>query len=142
MQTKRSNKRGFSLIETIVAIVIMSIAIPAMLWTVREAHIDRVNPTLASTARWLAIEKLEDVIADRHSTTRGYTYLIPGNYAAENPVAGFAGFSRTVSLNETLADLVTAGAGYMNVTVQLSWTDGEAQAQTLDISTVLTDYTP
>ena len=142
MLAKRSNKRAFSLIETIVAIVIMSIAVPGMLWTVREAHIDRVNPTLASTARWLAIEKLEDVIADRHSTTRGYTYLIPGNYPAENPVAGYAAFSRTVSLNETLADLVTAGAGYMNVTVQLSWTDGEAQAQTLDISTVLTDYTP
>ena len=142
MQTIRSNKRAFSLIETIVAIVIMSIAVPAMLWTVREAHINRVNPTLASTARWLAIEKLEDVIADRHSTTRGYTYLIPANYSAENPVAGFAGFSRSVSLNETIADLVTAGAGYMNVTVQLSWTDGEAQVQTLAISTVLTDYTP
>ena len=142
MQTIRSNKRAFSLIETIVAIVIMSIAVPAMLWTVREAHINRVNPTLASTARWLAIEKIEDVIADRHSTTRGYTYLIPANYSAENPVAGFAGFSRSVSLNETIADLVTAGAGYMNVTVQLSWTDGEAQVQTLAISTVLTDYTP
>ena len=138
----RSKKRAFSLIETIVAIVIMSVAVPSMLWTVREAHINRANPTLASTARWLAIEKLEDIIADRHSTTRGYTYLVTGNYPAENPVAGFAAFSRSVSLNETLADLTTAGAGYMNVTVQLSWTDGEGQAQTLDISTVLTDYTP
>lgn len=142
MSAVRSKKRAFSLIETIIAIVILSIAVPAMLWTVREAHIDRVNPTLASTARWLAIEKLEDVIADRHSTTRGYAYLLPANYTAENPVAGFAAFSRSVSLNETLADLVTAGAGYMNVTVQIGWTDGEAQAQTLDISTVLTDYTP
>lgn len=142
MQTIRSKKRAFSLIETIVAIVIMSIAVPSMLWTLREAHIDRVNPTLASTARWLAVEKLEDVIADRHSTTRGYVYLIPGNYPAENPVAGYAAFSRTVSFNETLADLVTAGTGYMNVTVQISWTDGEALAQSLDIVTVLTDYTP
>lgn len=142
MRATHSKKRAFSLIEAIVAIVIMSVAVPSMLWTVREAHIDRVNPTLASTARWLAIEKLEDVIADRHSTTRGYAYLIAANYLAENPVAGYANFSRTVSLNETLADLATAGAGYMNITVQISWTDGEGQAQALDISTVLTDYTP
>ncbi len=142
MALSRTQPRGFSLIETIVAIVILSVALPAMLWTVREAHVQRVNPMLLSTARWLAVEKLEDVIADRHSTTRGYAYLIAGNYPAENPVAGYVGFTRSVSFNETLADLVTAGSGYMNVTVQVGWTDGQGTAQTLPISTVLTEYTP
>ena len=142
MASSRTQPRGFSLIETIAAIVILSVALPPMLWTVREAHIQRVSPVLLSTARWLAVEKLEDVIADRHSTTRGYVYLIAGNYPAENPVAGYAGFTRTVSFNETLADLVTAGAGYMNVTVQVGYTDGQGTAQTLSISTVLTEYTP
>ena len=142
MASLRTQPRGFSLIETIAAIVILSVALPSMLWTVREAHIQRVSPVLLSTARWLAVEKLEDVIADRHSETRGYTYLITGNYPAENPVAGYAGFTRTVSFNETVADLVTAGAGYMNVTVQVGYTDGQGTAQTLSILTVLTDYTP
>ncbi len=142
MASSRTQPRGFSLIETIVAIVILSVALPAMLWTVREGHIQRVNPILLSTARWLAVEKLEDVIADRHSTTRGYAYLISGNYPAENPVAGYAGFTRTISFNETLADLATPGAGYMKINVQIGWTDGEGTARTLSISTIVTDYTP
>ncbi len=142
MASSRTQPRGFSLIETITAIVILSVALPGMLWTVREAHVQRVNPMLLSTARWLAVEKLEDVIADRHSTTRGFAYLVAGNYPAENPVAGYPAFTRSVSFNETLADLVTAGSGYMNVTVQVGWTDSEGTARTLSISTVLTEYTP
>lgn len=142
MASSRTQPRGFSLIETVVAIVILSVALPAMLWTVREAHVQRVNPMLLSTARWLVVEKLEDVIADRHSTTRGYAYLVAGNYPAENPVAGYPAFSRSVSFNETLADLVTSGAGYMNITVEIGWTDGLGTARTLSIATVLTEYTP
>ncbi len=142
MALSRTQPRGFSLIETIAAIVILSVALPAMLWTVAEAHVQRVNPMLLSTARWLAVEKLEDVIADRHSTTRGYVYLVTGNYPAENPVTGYLAFTRSVAFNETLADLVTAGSGYMNVTVQVGWTDGLGTAQTMSISTVLTEYTP
>ena len=107
MAPSRTQSRGFSLIETIAAIVILSVALPAMLWTVGEAHVQRVNPMLLSTARWLAVEKLEDVIADRHSTTRGYAYLVTGNYPAENPVAGYPAFTRSVSFNETLAEAGT-----------------------------------
>ncbi|MCZ6542471.1 MAG: type II secretion system protein, partial [Planctomycetota bacterium] len=72
MSTARTH--GFTLLETIAAVVILALAIPPMLWAVREAHIQRVNPMLASKARWLATEKLEDIIADRHSTTRGWAY--------------------------------------------------------------------
>lgn len=137
-----SHRPGFTLPETIAAVVILSIAVPTMLWSIREAHVQRVNPVLASRARWLAVEKLEDIIADRHSATRGYNYLIPGNYPAQPAVTGFTNFSRSVTLNETLADLATAGDGYMNVTVDVTWQDGQAESRTLSISTVLTEYTP
>jgi prepilin-type N-terminal cleavage/methylation domain-containing protein len=141
----RPRRRGFTLIETVAAIIILAVAIPPMLWTVREAHHQRANPMLASKARWLAVEKLEDIIADRHSTgARGYSWLITGNYPAETPVTGFTGFDRTVTFLETDATLVTPtpGGGYMNVTVTVSWTDANANAQSLAISTVLTDYSP
>lgn len=138
----RQARRGFTLVETIAAIVILAVAIPPMLWSIRAAHQQRVNPVLLSRARWLAAEKLEDVIADRHSTTRGYAWLSPSNYPAESPVSGFTGFDRSVSLVETTADLVTPGSGYMTVTVTVDWTDGAGDAQSLSISTVLTDYTP
>ncbi len=136
---------GFTLIETIAAITILAVAIPPMLWAVREAQIQRVNPMLASKARWLATEKLEDVIADRHSTgARGWGYLVPASpYAAENKgdIAGYEQFKRTVTISaETMADLVTAGVGYITVTVTVEWDNATGDAMSLGISTVLTNY--
>ena len=120
------------------AIVILSISVPAMLYTLRSAHVQRVSPMMASTARWLATEKLEDVIADAHSATRGYAYVLNTNYPAENPVASFAGYSRTVSVSETAADLVSPGFGYKRVTVTVSWTDATETSRSLAIATVIT----
>jgi prepilin-type N-terminal cleavage/methylation domain-containing protein len=134
--------RGFSLIEAIVAIVILSLSVPSMLWAVREMHNKRVDPIQASRARWLASEKLEDIIADRNSTTRGYPYLLSANYPAEPSVAGFPGFSRTVTLTETTADLSTPGTGYMRATVTVGYIGAGGAARTLSLSTVLTEYTP
>ena len=137
-----TRRGGFTLIETIAAIVILAIALPPMLFAIRDAHVQRVNPMLASQARWLATEKLEDILADRHSETRGYDFLTAGNYPAEPSVSGFPAFARSVSLTETGPDLVTPGQGYMTVTVQVSWVDATSTARTLSIATVITEYTP
>lgn len=137
--------RAFTLIECIVAIVILAVAVPAMVLAVREAHSRRAAPVLASRASWLAVEKLEDVIADRNSTTRGYTYLNATNYPAELAITDFPGFSRSVAFTETTANLATAGYGYMRVTVTVNWTDpgpSGGTSRSLRLSTVLTDYTP
>jgi prepilin-type N-terminal cleavage/methylation domain-containing protein len=134
--------RGFTLIETIAAVVVLAIAIPPMLFALRDAHVQRVNSVMASRARWLATERLEDVIADRHSSTRGYDHLVTANYPDEPAVSGFENFSRTVLFDETGPDLVTPGDGYMNVTVRVSWTDATATVRTLSVSTVLTEYAP
>ena len=130
--------------ETVAAIVILAIAVPPMVWALREGHTQRVNPVMASTARWLLTEKLEDIIADRHSTTRGWAYLIPGNYTAESPVTDFDGFDRSVTLTEYQADLTTTDSdgGYMVVDVVVDWTDATGTNRAVTISTVVTEYTP
>jgi prepilin-type N-terminal cleavage/methylation domain-containing protein len=138
----RWRERGFSLLEAIVAIVVLSLAVPAMVWALRMAHGARVDPVLASKARWLASEKLEDVIADRSSTTRGYTYVIAANYPAESPVPGFTGFTRSVAITETGPDLASAGTGYKRVVVTVGYTGAGGAARTLMLSTVVTEYTP
>ncbi len=141
-------RAGFTLIETIAAIVILAVAVPPMLWAVTESQRQRINPMMASRARWLAVERIEDVIADRHSTTgKGYNWVVNLNdYVDENPgdIAGNPGFKRTVVLTETGADLgpPVVGGGYLTVTVAVGWTDAKGITQTLDISTVLTDYSP
>ena len=98
---------------------------------------------LTNRARFLAQEKLEDIIADRHSTTRGYAYVVNANYAAEAAVSGFTNMSRSVSITESGANLVGgSGTGYKTVTVTIGFRDGRNTARTLALSTVVTDYTP
>ncbi len=140
----KAPRRAFTLIETVMAIIILAVGVPPMLWAVSQAQTDRANPVLFSRARWLAVEKLEDIVADRHSGTRGYSYLDTANYADENPgdIAGYLAYGRTVAFAEKEANLVTAGSGYMIVTVTVTWTDTSGDTQSLSISTVLTEYVP
>ncbi len=146
MRTAR--RKGFTLIETVSAIVILSVAVPPMLWAVTQAQRQRMNPIMASKARWLAVEKLEDIIADRHAIpARGWGHLIDANYPDENPGdigTGYEGFSRKVTpfVAETDADLSTPGVGYQVVTVTVGWTTSNGDNASLSISTVLTNYTP
>ena len=140
MKSHRLTQRGFTLVETVAAVIILAIAIPPMLWSIRQTQISRVNPMMVSKARWLATEKLEDIVADRHSSARGYGYVSGGNYPAENPVTGYAGFTRTVSITETAADLVTVGTGYKKVTVTVTWTDATGTSRSMPLSTIVTDY--
>ena len=144
MRTAR--RTGFTLIETVSAIVILSVAVPPMLWAVTQAQRQRMNPIMASRARWLAVEKLEDIIADRHAVVpRGYGWLDTSEYPAENPgdITDYPGFSRTVTIHpETEADLIAAGVGYKKVTVKVEWTTSNGENASLSILTVLTNYTP
>ena len=51
MVRRRQHPPGFTLIETIAAVVMLSIAVPPMMWAINEAHMQRVNPVLVSRAR-------------------------------------------------------------------------------------------
>ena len=128
--------------EAIVAIVVLSLAVPSMVWAIRMAHNGRVDPVQASRARWLASEKLEDVIADRNSTTRGYSYVVTANYPSEGSISGFPGFTRSVAITETGANLVSAGTGYKRVVVTVSYTGAAGTPRAMALSTVVTEYTP
>jgi hypothetical protein len=142
MPGRCGRRGGFTLIEGIAATVILATAVPPMLWAVRQASSARANSVLASRARWLAAEKLEDIIADRHSSTRGYTYLATANYPAESAVAGYPGYARSVAITESAADLVSAGTGYKRVSVSATYLDDARVSRTATLSTVLASYSP
>lgn len=131
---------GFTLVEAVAVIVVLSIAFPPMLVAIRQAHSARVVPARLAIARWLAAEKLEDIIADRNSATRGYSYVVASNYPAEASITGFTGFTRSVVITETGPDLTTAGAGYKKASVTVTYTDGAGATRSYLVSTVVTDY--
>ncbi len=133
---------AFTLIEAIAAIVILTVAIPPIVVGISDAHRRRSGPVLFERARWLAAERLEDVIADRHSSIRGYAYITNANYPAETSINGFTAFSRTTSITETGPTLVAAGTGYKTVTVTVTFPNPIAAPLSFAVSTVITDYTP
>jgi len=133
-------RRGFSLVEAIACVLVMSIAVPPMLLAIRDAQARRAGITQASRARWLATERLEDIIADRHSTTRGYTHIQSANYPDETDLPDSPGFARRVAIAETGSDLATPGQGYKRITVEIDWIVPLHGSSTLTLSTVVTDY--
>ena len=140
--TGHAGERGFTLVETIAALVILAIAVPPMMFALRQATVDRIDPIRFSQARWLATERLEDLIADRHSTTRGYDYLSESHYPFEPALTSNPAFARRVHITETGPDLRTPGDGYKTATVTLTWTDSKGRAQSLQVATVLTELQP
>lgn len=132
-------RRAFTLVEAIVAIVILGIALPPMLLALAQAHRDRISPAMASQARWIAIEKLEDVLADRSSPTRGWDFVDATNYPDESSVPGSPGYSRRVGIVETGPDLQTSGTGYKTVTVTVEWTHTDGQTHSVVFATVATE---
>lgn len=138
---RQSRLNAFTLIEAIIALTVLSLAVPGMFWAVRDAAQKRTDPVMISRARWLASEKLEDIIADRNSITRGYSYVLTSNYAAEPSVTSFPGFSRSVSITETASDLASAGTGYKTVAVTVSYPGSTGTTRSITISTVVTNYT-
>lgn len=139
---RRTAQNGFTLIEAIAAIVILAVAMPAILLGISDAQRRRADPVMDERARWLAAETLEDIIADRHSSTRGYTYVINANYPAETTISGFTGFARSVTISETGADLISAGTGYKSISVTVSYPGANGAPRSFSLSTVVTEYTP
>ena len=131
---------GFTLVEAVMALIMMALVITPIMMAAQRLSRDQVTPIQVSRARWLATEKLEEVIADRSSTTRGYAYVITGNYPTENPVATDPDFSRSVTITETGVDLQTSGTGYKTITVVISWTDVTGASRSLSMSTVVTSF--
>ncbi|MEL7474241.1 MAG: type II secretion system protein [Planctomycetota bacterium] len=137
-----SDRRAFSLVETLVALVILSIAAPPMLFAIAAAHDERAGPAMLAQARWLAIERLEESIRDANSATRGYDHVVNASYPDEPAVAGFPGFARTVRVNETAPDLASSGSGAKTITVTVSWSMRGGTPVSVSASAVVAEMIP
>src|SRR5579872_1592105 len=111
------SSKGFTLIEVILAIVILAIAIPALISSVSFMAARQVNTMGTTTAGDLAQEKLEEILGDRMNMNIGYgfNYIANASYTPESTaptaIAGFPNYSRSVNIIcVTAADLNTSVA--------------------------------
>ena len=120
-------------------ITVLSIATPAIMWSLARANENRTQPLMAGRARFLASERLEGMLADRFAASRGYAYISSANYPAESAVGGFPRFARSVSISETARNMTAAGTGSKTVTVSVVYPTSRGN-RTLSFSTIITEF--
>ena len=134
---------GFTLIETIITLVVLSIAAVGVLTVFTVGISGSADPLILSQATSLAQERVDTIMGDRLNPARGFNYILPGNYPAENPVTGFAAFNRSTNIFcVTAIDLNTntgappCASGYAHVTVTVT----HAVTGSVSLITVVTNY--
>lgn len=115
-------RRGMTLIETVMLITVMGVALPPMLGTMIEVTRKSMVPECRVIATNLIRDKMEELVHLRHD--KGYTDsgLATGT-VTENPVSGFAGYTRTVTVSEA--------SERKTVSVTVNWSGGSLNATTI-----------
>lgn len=112
---------GFTLLELIAAVALLGIAVPPILAFLAQSGVKGVFPERQTAAYFLAVEKLEELIADRHSPNLGYAHLTTANHPAETLPGGF---TRTVAFLEVASSNLSSahtGSGCLRITVTVSY---------------------
>ena len=131
--------KGFTLIEAILTVVLLSFGLVGGLTLFKNATDNSLVKDYQVVASQLASEKLESILLDKK--TLGYNAIIQANYPNENLPAPYQNFTRSVTIQEVQAsDLSTAqaGSGYKRIDVHVTW--GAQAYQTIIISTVVSNY--
>ncbi len=116
---------GFTLVELVMTIALLTVGVPALISLGTNCLTSMHQGTYATTASMLAQEKLEQVLADRACSTRGFNYIVSGNYPAESSIPPFSGYTRSVTI---AADSTYSGIVFRNVSVTVTAPDGNAVA--------------
>jgi len=111
-------RKGFTLIETIMTMVILSIAVMGVLQVFYVGMAPKNVPTSfeLTIGNQLAQEGLERIKADSKNAARGFDYIISSNYPAETLSGGFSGYSRTTTISPSWQ----GDANYTQVTVSVT----------------------
>jgi len=94
------DSKGFTLVEVILAIVILGIAIPALISSVSFMAARQVNTMGTTIAADLALERMEQVIGDKLNPAIGFANInTAGRYTDETPMAApFNTYNRKVRM--------------------------------------------
>ncbi len=139
MGHSRGSRRATTIIEVVMAIVILGVAMPPLLSAFAEASNQSIWPANAAVASFLTTERMEEIVARRCRANDGYDAVTTANYPNEPTISSFPGFSRTVTVTFTDAALNTVGSdqGYKLVRVSTAWNGG---AQEIIIERVFADF--
>ena len=133
------NQRGFSLIESIMTLLVFSIGVVGALAISQNMVVNSTTGDYRVMAGQLASERIEQVIADK--TFKGYATITNANYPGETLTGEFAMFTRATQIVEvSTTDYITplVGSGMKRVTVTVSW--DFRGAQSISVVTLLSQH--
>ena len=127
-------KRGFTFVDTAIAITLISVGLFAILSIVYSSAGNSLDSHLTIMATTLAREKLEKMVFDKKMN--GWASIDTVNYPATETFTGaYAPFTRTVAIIKVdRDDLITerVNTNYKRITVTVSWNSGGAKSVTLE----------
>ncbi len=132
--------KGFTLIEAVLTILIISIGLFAMMILFDNVTRGAMEGDTAITATYIARERLERMVFDK--VYRGYNYVVANNYpATETVLVGNQTYTRQISILEVSKGNFSVGqmgSGFTTIDVTVKW--GEGATQRINEATLLTNY--
>lgn len=130
-----SNQKGFTLIEAVLAMLLLSIAVTGSLVLFHQSTEHSGNIDRKTVATQLAGEFLEKIIADK--SYRGFAWVDETQYPPFYFQAPYEGYKRLVDITEVGEDLSTPepGSDFKKVMVVIFW--GDDPGQKTSVSTIL-----
>jgi len=151
-RSRKSGANGFTLIETIITLVVLSIAAIGVLSVFTTGMKGSANPLILNQAVSLAQEKMDIIIGDRQNPARGYAWIAAADYNTnalkympENPVPGFANFNRSVTIfcvdpgtlnTNNGQPFPCVSSGYAHITLTVT----NAAINSVSVDTIVTNY--
>jgi prepilin-type N-terminal cleavage/methylation domain-containing protein len=136
----RTLKNGFTLVECVLTILIISIGLFGMMVLFDNVTRGAMEGDMNVVATYLAREKIEQILYNK--TYNGYAWVGMNQYLASEPIVlGGSNYVRDLSIYEVQkSDLLTAqgGSGLKRVDVTVSW--GTDPSQRITESTLIADY--
>ena len=134
-RSQKSGKNGFTLIETIITLVVLSIAVVGVLSVFTSGIKGSANPLLLSQATQFAQGEMDQIFGEK-MVPGGFGSIVTGGCVLTQPDPGFT-CTRTVCF-VTLADLNTCGAptNYKHVTVTVN----HPVIGSVSVDSLITDY--
>jgi type II secretory pathway pseudopilin PulG len=133
-----STRRALSLIEVILAMVILALAVPPLLLQVAAGVQQQAAVRIEQSLVHLASARLWQVFTDHADPTRGYDAITAAAYPDETAPDGLAGYTRRTDVREVSPDdFVTpqAGSGVKRFRVEVTG----PQAHWLTVESFVTD---
>ncbi len=123
-----SGRRGLSLVEVVVAIVVLGLAVPPVIVQISVAARAQAVAVVEQNLNQLATERIGEVFADQVNKSRGFNYIQTAAYPTESAPRSMTGYTRQTEVREVSStDFVTPapGSGIKRFRVIVTGPDGE-----------------